>query len=151
MIIGNLLQSHSNWVQLHLRNEDNNSSTSSPIIIERSQEDREKGIDIESRLTPEVVKQHTLFIEREEAKLRELSTATADTTSTAVGQEFCLTDCDCLGWDLDHTLVRYKLGALSVLIFDIMNRYLYERAGYSQEDLEKVIPLHWSISIHLLI
>lgn len=39
-------------------------------------------------------------------------------------QNFSLADCDWIGFDLDHTLVRYKVDALNRLIYDAMLKYL---------------------------
>lgn len=46
----------------------------------------------------------------------------------ADGPSFALGDFDALGFDLDHTLARYKLGAVSRLIFDGLVRFLVEHS-----------------------
>jgi hypothetical protein len=41
-----------------------------------------------------------------------------------------LHECDFVGFDLDHTLVRYRLDTLSQLIHDCVVRFLVEHKGY---------------------
>lgn len=45
-------------------------------------------------------------------------------------KNFRLTDYDCLGWDLDHTLIRYNLRNLYDLLYESFVRYLVEKANY---------------------
>ena len=47
-----------------------------------------------------------------------------------------LADVDWLGFDLDHTLVKYKNDALGEHIFWACSRYLWENHGYQKEVLE---------------
>jgi len=49
---------------------------------------------------------------------------------------FCLTQLDCLGWDLDHTLIRYNLKNLYELIRKCFLSYLVEKVGYPEEVLK---------------
>ena len=50
-----------------------------------------------------------------------------------------LDDVDWLGFDLDHTLVKYKNRALGEHIFQACSRYLCEKLGYRKEALEGVV------------
>ncbi|GAB6030686.1 hypothetical protein CHUAL_007540 [Chamberlinius hualienensis] len=43
---------------------------------------------------------------------------------------FGLSDYDCIGFDLDHTLCRYKLDNLFQLIYTSLNKFLVEKKGY---------------------
>jgi hypothetical protein len=43
-----------------------------------------------------------------------------------------LVNFDCIGWDMDHTLVRYKLEPIADLIFRSLLRYLVEVVGYPE-------------------
>ncbi len=59
--------------------------------------------------------------------------ATDPTTSAvavASAAAAALKDVDWLGFDLDHTLVRYRLDPLCDLVFRCLARYLVEQAGY---------------------
>jgi HAD superfamily 5'-nucleotidase-like hydrolase len=53
---------------------------------------------------------------------------------------FCLTDYDWIGFDLDHTLIRYHIDNLNELCYRCMVHYLVKVAHYPQE-LERV-PLN---------
>lgn len=46
---------------------------------------------------------------------------------------FSLSNFDVIGFDLDHTLCRYKLQPLFKLIYDNMAKFLVERRGYSAD------------------
>lgn len=48
---------------------------------------------------------------------------------------FSVSDYDCIGFDLDHTVCRYKLDNLSALIYSTLCRYLIEKKGYDKEVL----------------
>ena len=50
-----------------------------------------------------------------------------------MSNRFCLTECDCIGWDLDHTLIRYQLENFDQLIFKSFQRYLVEIANFTPE------------------
>lgn len=39
-------------------------------------------------------------------------------------------------FDMDHTLVRYKMGPFHELIFSSMKRFLIQEKGYPQEKLD---------------
>ncbi|KAM9495926.1 5'-nucleotidase domain-containing protein 1 [Clarias gariepinus] len=55
---------------------------------------------------------------------------------------FSLTDCDVIGFDLDHTLCRYHLKETCMLIYESFARYLVEHKGYDK-DLLNVTPETW--------
>ncbi|KAL6055019.1 5'-nucleotidase [Balamuthia mandrillaris] len=52
----------------------------------------------------------------------------------------CLLDYDWLGFDLDHTLIRYSLDNLHQLCYDCFRKYLIEEADYPTDLLD--IPLN---------
>lgn len=52
-------------------------------------------------------------------------------------EQVCLAECDWLGFDLDHTFVRYRLKELSVLVFEVLGRYLIDIKKYSPEILSR--------------
>lgn len=49
---------------------------------------------------------------------------------------FCLTEADCIGWDLDHTLVRYNIKEFNQLIFRSFKKYLVEIANYNPKVMD---------------
>ncbi|XP_015254163.1 PREDICTED: 5'-nucleotidase domain-containing protein 1 [Cyprinodon variegatus] len=55
---------------------------------------------------------------------------------------FSLSDCDVIGFDLDHTLCRYRLKETSRLIYESFARYLVEHKGYDR-DLLNLTPATW--------
>ncbi|XP_069830972.1 5'-nucleotidase domain-containing protein 1 isoform X1 [Dendropsophus ebraccatus] len=55
---------------------------------------------------------------------------------------FSLSDCDVIGFDLDHTLCRYRLQESSKLIYDSFAQYLVAEKGY-KEDLLTVTSEEW--------
>ncbi|KAM4693666.1 5'-nucleotidase domain-containing protein 1 [Discoglossus pictus] len=55
---------------------------------------------------------------------------------------FSLSDCDVIGFDLDHTLCRYRLPESNQLIYDSFAQYLVREKGYSEE-LLSVTPEEW--------
>ncbi|XP_062407103.1 5'-nucleotidase domain-containing protein 1 [Sardina pilchardus] len=59
-----------------------------------------------------------------------------------MSEYFCLSDCDVIGFDLDHTLCRYHLKETSRLIYESFARYLVEHKGYDQ-DLLTLSPATW--------
>ncbi|KAM9317290.1 5'-nucleotidase domain-containing protein 1 [Gastrophryne carolinensis] len=46
---------------------------------------------------------------------------------------FSLADCDVIGFDLDHTLCRYRLQESTKLIYDSFAQYLVAEKGYTKE------------------
>ena len=46
-----------------------------------------------------------------------------------------ISDYDCVGFDLDNTLLRYKLSEMISLEYDVLSRYLVEHKGYSAKYL----------------
>lgn len=52
---------------------------------------------------------------------------------------FRFTDYDCLGFDLDNTICRYKIGAMVKLEYDAMSKYLVELKKYPATHLYKPI------------
>lgn len=61
-----------------------------------------------------------------------------DKEGVEVMEPFCLTQCGCIGFDLDHTLIRYRLEAITELVFRVLLRYVIEKAHYSPK-LSEVI------------
>uniref|UniRef100_A0A672I0A3 5'-nucleotidase domain-containing protein 1 n=1 Tax=Salarias fasciatus TaxID=181472 RepID=A0A672I0A3_SALFA len=55
---------------------------------------------------------------------------------------FSLSDCDVIGFDLDHTLCRYHLKETCRLIYESFARYLVEHRGYDR-DLLSLTPATW--------
>lgn len=49
----------------------------------------------------------------------------------------CFFDYDCIGFDLDHTLCRYKIEPLTKLIYSYVSKYLVGTQGYSKTNLMK--------------
>lgn len=50
---------------------------------------------------------------------------------------FKFTDYDCIGFDLDNTLARYKVGAMIEMEYDLVVNYLIEEKNYSKEHLQQ--------------
>ncbi|KAJ3639746.1 hypothetical protein Zmor_003087 [Zophobas morio] len=48
---------------------------------------------------------------------------------------FKFTDYDCIGFDLDNTLSRYKVGAMIEMEYGVMANFLVEKKGYSRKHL----------------
>lgn len=46
-------------------------------------------------------------------------------------ETFRISDYDCVGFDLDNTVLRYKIAAMVRLEYDVLARYLVERKGYA--------------------
>ncbi|CAL8311662.1 unnamed protein product [Lota lota] len=59
-----------------------------------------------------------------------------------MSEYFSLSDCDVIGFDLDHTLCRYHLKETSRLIYESFARYLVEHKGYDP-DLLHLTPATW--------
>ncbi|KAM9783086.1 5'-nucleotidase domain-containing protein 1 [Neosynchiropus ocellatus] len=55
---------------------------------------------------------------------------------------FSLSECDVIGFDLDHTLCRYHLKETSRLIYESFARFLVEHRGYDK-DLLHLTPATW--------
>lgn len=51
---------------------------------------------------------------------------------------FKLSDYDCIGFDLDNTVARYKVGAMMEMEYDILANYLIQK-GYSKKHLLKPV------------
>lgn len=62
---------------------------------------------------------------------------------------FSLSSCDWIGFDLDHTLIRYRLIELHTLIYDLMCKYLVETYEYSSHLLQ--IPYDQYFGVKALI
>lgn len=52
---------------------------------------------------------------------------------------FRFTDYDCIGFDLDNTICRYKVGPMIQLEYDILAKFLAEEKNYSKKHLYKPI------------
>ncbi|XP_051510789.1 5'-nucleotidase domain-containing protein 1-like isoform X1 [Myxocyprinus asiaticus] len=59
-----------------------------------------------------------------------------------MSEYFSLSECDVIGFDLDHTLCRYHLKETSRLIYESFARYLVEHKGYDKELLH-LTPATW--------
>ncbi|OCT80345.1 hypothetical protein XELAEV_180271521mg, partial [Xenopus laevis] len=59
-----------------------------------------------------------------------------------MANSFCLSQCDVIGFDLDHTLCRYQLQESNKLIYESFAQYLVTEKGYSEE-LLCVSPEEW--------
>uniref|UniRef100_A0A8C1TAW1 5'-nucleotidase domain-containing protein 1 n=1 Tax=Cyprinus carpio TaxID=7962 RepID=A0A8C1TAW1_CYPCA len=59
-----------------------------------------------------------------------------------MSEYFSLSECDVIGFDLDHTLCRYNLKETSRLIYESFARYLVEHKGYDK-DLLHLTPATW--------
>ncbi|XP_069052372.1 5'-nucleotidase domain-containing protein 1 [Lepisosteus oculatus] len=59
-----------------------------------------------------------------------------------MSEYFSLSECDVIGFDLDHTLCRYHLKETSRLIYDSFARFLVEHKGYDKE-LLTLSPATW--------
>ncbi|KAL4649059.1 5'-nucleotidase domain-containing protein 1 [Arapaima gigas] len=59
-----------------------------------------------------------------------------------MSEYFSLSECDVIGFDLDHTLCRYHLKETSRLIYESFARYLVEHKGYDK-DLLNLSPATW--------
>ncbi|TRY77648.1 hypothetical protein DNTS_005795 [Danionella cerebrum] len=59
-----------------------------------------------------------------------------------MSEYFSLSECDVIGFDLDHTLCRYHLKETSRLIYESFARYLVEHKGYDK-DLLHLTPATW--------
>ncbi|CAF3537092.1 unnamed protein product [Rotaria sp. Silwood1] len=54
-------------------------------------------------------------------------------TSTSTMKTFSLSSCDWIGFDLDHTLIRYRLLELHTLIYESLCQYLVDTHEYNSE------------------
>ncbi|KAL1492678.1 hypothetical protein ABEB36_010901 [Hypothenemus hampei] len=66
-------------------------------------------------------------------------------TSNMNPEYFRFTDYDCLGFDLDNTLARYKVGAMIEMEYDILANYMVDYKGYSAEYLLKPLDHNFII------
>ncbi|XP_044256383.1 5'-nucleotidase domain-containing protein 1 isoform X1 [Tribolium madens] len=66
---------------------------------------------------------------------RYISTMFSEKSKSLNGFKF--TDYDCIGFDLDNTLSRYKVGAMIEMEYNIMAKFLVEKKGYSKKHLLK--------------
>ncbi|XP_030756110.1 5'-nucleotidase domain-containing protein 1 [Sitophilus oryzae] len=58
---------------------------------------------------------------------------------------FSFTDYDCIGFDLDNTLARYKVGAMIEMEYHILANYLVDNKGYSASHLLKPLDHNFII------
>lgn len=70
-------------------------------------------------------------------------------SSASTMKIFSLSSCDWIGFDLDHTLIRYRLVELHTLIYDLMCQYLVETYEYNSQLLQ--IPYDNSFGVKALI
>ena len=49
---------------------------------------------------------------------------------------FCLLDYDCVGFDMDHTIIQYHLPEIFQLIYNSITTYLVEKKGYDRHLFE---------------
>lgn len=59
--------------------------------------------------------------------------------------KFKFTDYDCIGFDLDNTLARYKVGNMIEMEHDIISKYLVNKKGYSKKYLLKPLDHNFLI------
>jgi HAD superfamily 5'-nucleotidase-like hydrolase len=57
-------------------------------------------------------------------------------TSSSTMKTFSLSSCDWIGFDLDHTLIRYRLIELHTLIYESMCQYLFDTFNYNSNLLQ---------------
>jgi len=57
-------------------------------------------------------------------------------TSTSTIKTFSLSSCDWIGFDLDHTLIRYRLIELHTLIYELLCQYLVDTYQYNSHLLK---------------
>lgn len=50
---------------------------------------------------------------------------------------FKFSNYDCIGFDLDNTLARYKVGNMIEMEYDIISKYLIRKKGFSEKHLSK--------------
>ncbi|CAF4438565.1 unnamed protein product, partial [Adineta steineri] len=62
---------------------------------------------------------------------------------------FSLSSCDWIGFDLDHTLVRYRLPELHTLIYESMRQYLVDKHQYNPKLLQ--IPYAHDFGVKALV
>jgi HAD superfamily 5'-nucleotidase-like hydrolase len=55
---------------------------------------------------------------------------------TSTMKTFSLSSCDWIGFDLDHTLIRYRLLELHTLIYELMCQYLVDKYQYNSKLLQ---------------
>jgi hypothetical protein len=67
---------------------------------------------------------------------RNYSRFSANTIMTGT-DVFKISDYDCIGFDLDNTLVRYNISNMVKLEYELLAKYLVEEKGHSQEFLYK--------------
>ncbi|CAF1220589.1 unnamed protein product [Adineta steineri] len=70
-------------------------------------------------------------------------------TSTSTMKTFSLSSCDWIGFDLDHTLVRYRLPELHTLIYESMRQYLVDKHQYNPKLLQ--IPYAHDFGVKALV
>lgn len=76
-----------------------------------------------------------------------LQTLSQDSTKN----DFRFTDYDCLGFDLDNTVCRYKIGAMIKLEYETLARYLVVEKGYSPKYLMQPIENNMDFMVKGLI
>lgn len=60
-------------------------------------------------------------------------------------------DYDCLGFDLDNTICRYKIGAMMKLEYETLSKFLVEQKGYPSLDLLKPMEINLDFMLKGLI
>lgn len=60
--------------------------------------------------------------------------------STGGGDTFCLADYDAIGFDLDNTVVRYRVANMVQMEYNVLVDFLTQQRGYSGRHLHR--PLH---------
>lgn len=56
-------------------------------------------------------------------------------------QYFKFSDYDCIGFDLDSTVIQYKIKNLFVLAYDVIANYLIDKKGYDSKFLKKPLTV----------
>ncbi|CAF3080413.1 unnamed protein product [Rotaria socialis] len=70
-------------------------------------------------------------------------------TSTSTNKTFSLSSCDWIGFDLDHTLIRYRLLELHTLIYESLRQYVIDTYQYNSHLLK--IPYDNDFGVKALI
>lgn len=98
----------------------------------------------QTRVLPQFIKQLNRFasIETITKQNRQFSRFSATTILTGTDM-IRMSDYDCIGFDLDNTLLRYKLTEMVELEYRVLSKFLVDVKGYSPDHLLR--PMHENI------
>lgn len=66
------------------------------------------------------------------------SSSTNQNSQTMTNEDvFKISDYDCIGFDLDNTLLRYKVSAMVQLEFDVLTQFMVTQKGYDSKHLQR--------------